>query len=197
MATLRKLSNYNGALEAATKYDGTLWRDLPISDQTDPTGASSPDFISLTRGGFTFSFQGFDGGSTVEYKTYRVELDHWADLSKGLEVHFRGTPTTDATGGVVMSIEYYLQKKAGNAITGTSVNVTKSIVAGGNTAGTEYYFSFPLTTASTGLSTMAVGDELIVNIKRLPTDGADTYGADFAFLEFGVHAAVGSNGEAL
>lgn len=195
--TRRKISDYLGNNEESTKYDGTLFADIEITDITDPNGAATPDYITITRGGFTFSTQGFDGSNTTEYKTYKVELSHWADLTKPLEVHFRGTPTNDSSGDVKMVIEYFLQKKNANGITGTSKSAKKTIVANGNTNATEYYFSFVLSTADVGLSTMENGDSLLINIKRIPSDSEDTYSADFALIEFGVHAAVNKNGTLL
>lgn len=176
-------------------YDGSLAVDMSINDISDPSGGATPDYRTISRGGFTFTTQGYDGGSTVEYKSYRVELAHDTDPSKGYEVHFRGTPTTDATGDVRMVLEYALQKKAGNIVTGSTKTAIKSILANGNTNGTEYYFSFPITTADTGLATMEKGDSIWFNIKREPANAADTYGADFAQIEFGVHGFIDSNGE--
>lgn len=178
---------------AAVDFDGSKKVDCIVNEITDAGGANAPDVASLTRGGFFFRFPVFDGGSTIEWKTYRVEIPHDARIASGLEVHFRGTPTTDATGTVRMVVEYALQKKAGDVVAGTTKVDTETIVAGGNTAGTEYYFSFPLTTADTGLATMAIGDSLLINIKRDPTQ--DTYGDDFAQIEFGMHCGLGALGE--
>jgi len=175
--------------------DGSKKVDCIINEITEASGSASPDQISLTRGGFAFRFDAYDGGGTTEWKTYRVEIPHDALISAGLEAHFRGTPTTDGTGDVRMLIEYALQKRAGNAVAGSTKVVTQTIAAGGNTAGTEYYFAFPLTTADTGLATMAVGDSLYINIKREPANASDTYASDFAQIEFGVHCGIGSLGE--
>lgn len=176
-------------------YDGSLAVDMPINDISDPTYASTPDYRTISRGGFTFTTQGYDGGSTVEYKSYRVELAHDTDPASGYEVHFRGTPVDDTTGDVRMVVEYVLQKKAANVVAGGTKTAIRSIVAGGNTAGTEYYFSFPLLPTDTGLSTMEIGDSLWLNIKREPANAADTYGADIAQIEFGVHGYINSLGE--
>lgn len=195
--TRRKISEYLGNSEDATKYDGTLYADLEITDITDPKGAATPDYITINRGGFTFSTQGFDGSNITEYKTYKVELSHWADLTKPLEVHFRGTPTNDSSGDVKMRIEYFLQKKNANGVTGTYKSDIKTITANSNTNATEYYFAFLLSKSDTGLSTIENGDSLLINIKRIPSDPEDTYTSDIALIELGVHAAVDKNGTSL
>lgn len=192
--TIFSIADIN-ALFPKLDLDGSKKQDCIINEISDPAGANAPDVISLSRGGFTFRFEAYDGGSTNEWKTYRVEIPHNALISAGLEAHFRGTPTTDLTGDVRMVLEYALQKKVGNVVAGGTKEAVKSILANGNTNGTEYYFSFPLTTADTGLATMAAGDSLFFNIKREPANGADTYAGDIAQIEFGVHCGIGSLGE--
>lgn len=177
--------------------NGTNAVDMSINEITDPNGAAAPNFVSLVRGGFTFSTVEFAGtGSTKEFRSYRVELAHNTDPSKGYEVHHRATPTDNGTGDVKMFIEYCLQKKAGNAIAGTTKSAIKTILTNGNTNGTEYYFSFHITIADTGLATMEKGDSLLINICRLASDAADTFTGGMAFIEFGVHGFSDSTGEA-
>jgi len=169
----------------------TVWEDLQVPGMSVGAGPSSPDLIHFA-GSVTLSVYGFDGGSTLEQVYFTCQIPHARKVGSTIYPHVHWAPTTAGAGNVKWNLEYTWQNWDATFGASTTISVT---AAAGGTAWYHHLTSFP-TITGTG---MGISSILVCRLYREPSDIADTYGADAAFLAFDIHYeidTVGSRQEA-
>lgn len=157
------------------------WEDLRFpATAMNPSGAPGAMSADADNGWLTAGAT----GTSVAYAI--VQLPHaWLEGSS-LYPHVHWCKTTSASGAVVWEMAYRWAP-IGATMDAAFTAVTASAVAAGtpdtNTANRHLLTSFGELTAVG----RRISDMLIVRISRLGSDGADTYGAAAALLEFDIH----------
>jgi len=193
MATLRKLSNYNGALEAETKFDGTNAVDFFPAIIANPTGGTAPDDGSVTVLGVSIPALLF---ATGEANGIKVELNHNYKDNGYLDIHIRAFATNTAVGNVSFTYNFIILGSPAETVkqarAGTTITLTGVVATGDLAAGRYMYLSGTINAVSLNIKS---GEMLTGILTR--TTPATSYSGDVAVEEIGFHAAVGSNGEVL
>jgi len=175
-------TDYTGIEAAGTLvFNGAavVWEDLQVPGMVVGTGASAPDFINFA-GTTTLKVYGFDGGNTLEQVYFIAQTSHSRKVGSNIRAHVHWTPTTAGTGDVKWNLEYTWQNQSATFGASTTISVT---APAGGTAWYHTYSAFP-EIVGTGKEMSSI---LVCRLYRDPSDVADTYAADAAFLSVDFH----------
>lgn len=175
----------------------TMWDDLMIPGHgVKTTGSSPPDLMTVFGPSSTIDYYAFDGGSTLEQVYFSLQLPHkWKEGSTIYpHVHFAPTSTNtgDTTPRVVRFTLEYTWANVGAAFgNSTTINLDSDPFVP-NTS----LWSHLLCKNGTGISGTGktLSSMLMCRLFRDPTDNADTYPQDAAFLQFDIHYEIDSLG---
>jgi len=184
--------------------DGTMvaagaaltYRDeYTAGDWVNPVGGAPPDPVTVTIGGVAFRLLGFDGNNTTEWTANSFEIQHDIAIdalnaeTEKLEWHVHFMPSNNEAGDVKWRFEYCILPLAAVAIPQTTVTSIVTLLA--NTQYKHYIASVELPKPAGGYH---IGDIILFNIKRIPTDEQDTYGSDALLLKTALHVPVDTLG---
>lgn len=167
----------NGTL----KYNGSaiVWDDISLSGLSfAPGGAAAPSLISFVDAN-TIVY-GFSGASTTERLYLSTEMKHDYKEGSDIDFHIHWTPTTNNTGNVKWQVYYTWQTVDGTFSAPTLLTVT---TAARGTAWQNTISNFGLISGAGKI----INSQLVIQVFRVPTDGADTYPDNAAFIAFGIH----------
>lgn len=173
---------------------GGRWDDVQLLTVARTVGGVSAVSAGLYRGGLYLLE--FTQNQTKElYGSIELPHDYMEGTSLVLHVHW-ATNSTDATGGGVRwECEYSLANPTdGSAETYTaSVQSTQTVAAGNRQYTTNSFDIATITNVGGTISTL-----FSFTIRRLGTDGADTYPVSAFIKSFALHIqkdTIGSNGQ--
>jgi hypothetical protein len=175
-------TNYSAFESDGTlEFNGTatVFDDLRIPGLSVKLGASAPDLAAFLGAGNLLVLR-FDGGATTEQVYFTVQLPHSYKEGSNITPHVHWSAVDGNAGNVHWQLEYTWQN-----IDGTFPAVT-TITATDATSGTAWDHQKAAFSAITGTG-KTISSMLVCRLFRDPTDGADTYGSDAAFLEFDFH----------
>jgi hypothetical protein len=164
------------------------WDDLRVSGLEVAKGASAPDLAAFGPSG-NLLVNRFDGAGTMEQVFFAIQMPHSMLFSSTMELrpHIHWSPTSEASGNVKWSLEYSWSNINDIFYAPTTISVVDDA---GGTAWRHKIAGFPYITG-TGKSLSSM---IVCRLYRDPTDAADTYGADAAFIEFDFHVQFDSRG---
>lgn len=160
-----------------------------------PAGASAPDVGSYTIGSVATRLYAFDGGTTTETLCNTFEMPHDLDaagVNAGtykMEVHVHYMPSDNNAGDVNFYFDWCYIPVNGAAESKTSIALTKTIAANSKYKHYIVGAEMPVPTA-----TYVLGDIILFNVRRVPTDDLDTYGSDVLFLQTALHVPINDFG---
>jgi hypothetical protein len=168
---------------------------LPSSEWIPSGGGAAPDSVAFTIGGVAFTFKTFDGNATTETMSSTFEIIHGIDLDNLnnntllAEIHTHGMASTTAAGDVKIFFDLvYLPANGAPIAWGTfSTLITIS-------ANQQYYHKLSGVELPKPTSGFGIGDNVIVQYRRNPSDVQDTYGADWIFMQCALHMPFNSKG---
>lgn len=165
----------------ATVYDDINKSLLPLS-----TGVGVPDIIAVN--GDTFlRVRAFDGNTLIERLGESLEILHGYEEGSNIIPHLHWAPTTNGSGDVKWQLRYmWLNRDE----TFTSAQTISVVVPAGGVAWKENRTSFPEINGAG----KQIGSRFVFVLFRDPTDAQDTYAADAAAFDFGVHYRMDMNG---
>lgn len=177
----------------STRYDDLL----PSSEWNTPSGGAAPDNTLITIGGVSRYFKTFDGNATQEEMGNTFEILHGVDinsLNSGAilaEIHTHGFGVATGSGDVKIffDMSYMPVNGVPVAMPTQSVILTPVTAQAHRVAGVTF--------AKPAGVTYNIGDHILVNYRRTPTDAQDTYTNDWAFVQCAMHMpldGVGSRG---
>jgi hypothetical protein len=168
---------------------------LPSSQWIAAAGSTAPDLVSYTIGGVAFNFWSFDGGSTTEAMTNNFEIIHGIDVAAlntevvKAEIHTHGFASTTGSGNVRILINMSYMPVDAAPIALLQKEIIISIYAN-----QQYYHKMQGVEFAKPTSGFNVGDKILVKYTREPGNAADTYAADWAFLQCAMHMPFNSKG---
>lgn len=143
-------------------------------------GGSAPDLLASVLASGTLRLYGFDGGSTTEQIYFTIQLPHSYKEGSDLYAHVHWMPVNTNAGNVKWQLEYSVISIGATFGAPTTISVT---TAAAGIAWRHQISSFP-TISGSGLT---ISNILIGRLFRNPTDGADTYESDAAYLGLDIH----------
>lgn len=189
----------------AVAADGTLslagaataWDDLMIpGTSVKITGNSPPDMAGGFVGDNTLDLYVFDGNNTLEQVFFTVQMPHNWKQGSTIYPHVHFSPTSTNTGDtnervVRFSLEY-TWANIGDTFGATNTLNLDSDPFVPNTSQWKHLLAKNGTgIAGTGKTLSSM---LVCRLFRDPSDNADTYPQDVAFLQFDVHYEIDSLG---
>lgn len=172
-----------GATQANFTLSGDNNIDVHPVFAFDPSGASSPDYGTVTIQGITYPTQLW---AENEHLTVKFELNHEYDNGGRVDIHARLFPINDNAGTVNFEFQYFVQRSDGTSAAGETLSLGTTIEANDKTNNIGRYMSALLDTTN-----RVSGDMIIGTFKRV----AGTYGSDVSVSEIGMHIAVGATGD--
>jgi len=168
---------------------------LPSSQWIASASSAAPDLVSYTIGGVAFNFWSFDGVSTIEAMTNSFEIIHGIDVNAlntdivKAEIHTHGFASNNNSGNVriLINMSYIPVDAAPIAYAPISIIIPIS-------ANQQYYHKVRGVEFNKPTSGFNVGDQILVKYTREPGNAADTYAADWGFLQCAIHMPFNSKG---
>lgn len=169
--------------------DATNWNDINMSLLPLATGANVPSIIAVNSATY-MKVRAFNGVGTLNELGAGCELLH--DYKEGSDIipHVHWAPTTNGSGNVKWQLAYMWVERDGTFASETVISVTATTPG---VAWKEQRSSFP---AISGAG-KHIGARFHFVLFRNPADAADTYAADAAAFDFGIHYerdTIGSRG---
>lgn len=165
------------------------------SDYVQPLGGTPPDDATVTIGGVAFRLKAFDGTNTAEYQANSFEMAHdlaFDEINAGtakIEVHVHFMPSDNNSGTVKWWFDWAYLPNGGAPISMASVSMKNTFAIN------KQYFHMlagvELTVPAGGYD---IGDVILFNIRRTPTDEEDTYGSDALFIKCALHVPINDFG---
>lgn len=187
--TVSKLANYDG-------FQQTRYRDEYVAGEwLAALGSTTPDDVTANINGINIRLKAFDGVNTTEWMSNMFEINHDVDITAlnaetvKLEWHVHFLPSDNNAGDVKWHFEYIYLPNGGGAISQATVTAIKTVDA--NTQYTHLIVGAELPKPAGGYN---IGDLIVFNIKRIPTDNEDTYGSDAYFIKTALHVPVDGTG---
>jgi hypothetical protein len=167
--------------DGTLKFNGaaTNWNDINKSLLPLSTGANVPSIIAV-NGATYIKVRAFNGVGTLNELGEGCEVLH--DYKEGTDIqpHLHWAPTTAAAGNVKWQLAYMWVERNGTYGSETVISVT---TAAAGVAWQEQRVDFP---AISGVG-HTIGSRFQFVLFRNPADVADTYAADAAAFDFGLH----------
>jgi hypothetical protein len=159
--------------------DATVWEDLRIPGTSTQLGASAPDLGAFLGSG-NILVPRFDGNATTEQVFFTAQLPHSYKEGTNITPHIHWTPTDTNSGNVHWQLEYSWANIGSAFSAPTTITVTDAA------SGTAWDHQVAGFSAISGTG-KTISSMLSCRLFRDPTDAADTYAYDAAFLEIDFH----------
>jgi hypothetical protein len=187
-------------LDFVTGFRRVEYDDIyPDDGWLTPQGAAAPDPVTATIGGVPLRVRSFDGANTEEVMSNTFEIIHGValdmvnDETLKLEWHAHVAPSTTGAGTARIFFDYMYWPVCNGAISAPvpcdSVYVDIEIEADSQYCHYVEGVEIPMPTGG-----IQIGGKFGINIRRTPTDEADTYEADVFVLQAAMHAPFDSRG---
>lgn len=164
----------------------TAWNDINMPANALTLGAAAPDSITLFGSGGIKGL-GFNGNATEESVHGAAELLHGYIEGTNIDFHVHWMPTTADAGNVKWQLEYSWMNMDGTFSAPTTISV---VIAAGGTAWVHKVTDIG--------EISGAGKEIIsafvFRLFRDPADEDDTYAADAALIQAGIHYQVDTLG---
>lgn len=193
------VTNAAGEIVAYTDANGfheIRYRDEYTSgDWTTPSGSSAPDTVSITIGGFVTTVTAFDGNTTTEVKSNEFEIAHDLPIDAinsgmlKIEAHAHCSPSTNNAGNVKWHFEWIYKPVNAAPISMTTLTFIVEVAAN-----QQYWHLLGGVELPIPAGGYHIGDIIKFNIKRIPTDGDDTYANDIYLDKVALHVPTDGNG---
>ena len=172
---------------AQSELDDARWDDLRFPAQgINPAGAAGPPTVDDTAFPGTLLFS----GSAENTIAGVAQMPHRWKIGSAIRPHIHYAKTTSAAGGVVWQWRYRAAN-AGDVFPAYSAwTAAEAGVPHSNTADKHAIDSFPELDMTNGRESALI----CWQIRRLPSDAADTYSSDVRFFEFDLHYQSDKNG---
>lgn len=172
--------------------DATAWEDTQVPALSITTGATAPSLTPGFAGSASLQTYYFQGGGAINDQCwFSVQLPHSYKENSNIIPHVHWSPTTDVASGndtVVWELTYTWQSF--NATFAGATTITCKSAGGANAQWDHVIAPFAsITGTSKGISSI-----MVCRLRRLDSDGSDTYGTNAAFLGFDIHYEVDSFG---
>jgi hypothetical protein len=179
--------NIDCGTDKTVELQETVWNDINFPGSALSQGvANKPDSISILSSGGIRAY-GFDGNATLEELHGSGEILHDWKEGTALHPHVHWMPTTTNAGNVKWNIEYSWQNIDGTFSAPTTISVTAAA------GGTAWVHKRSETTTISG-SGLNINNAIVFRVYRDPTDVADTYPDDAAFIQVGFHYEIDTIG---
>jgi hypothetical protein len=159
------------------------------------SGAAAPDSVGVTIGGVARQMYSFDGNNTQERLSGSFEIPHDYAYGKEIEVHVHFRPSTTGTGNVKWFFDY---EKSGVNLSGATTIISpveKTTISAICSIGTaSQYAHYVFSIGNLPDTDYHIGEKIGFNIRRNPSDGDDTYGADVLLEQISLHVPVDTAG---
>lgn len=159
--------------------EASNWNDINKSLLPLSTGANVPSIIAV-NGAARLKVRAFNGIGTVNELGESLELLHDYKEESDITPHLHWCATTASAGNVKWQLAYMWVDRDGTFGAETVISVT---VAASGVAWKEQRTNFP---AISGAG-KHIGSRFVFVLFRDPSDVADTYAADAAAFDFGIH----------
>jgi hypothetical protein len=144
----------------------------------------------------------FNGVNTEERASASFEIQHDIDTTAVnneddfIEAHIHWMPSTNDAGDVVWFFDYCVAKVNALPIPQTTLAVVGSCEADCQFKHqiSPFYDDGTIIRVPVPSGGFGIGDVIIFNIRRTPTDDRDTYPADAIMIKVALHVPVNSNG---
>ena len=163
------------------------WDDFRVPGHSTKTGSSAPNLVAFGPSGNLFCLA-FNGAATLEQVYFAMQLPHHYKEGSDIRPHVHWTPTTNDAGNVKWQFEYFWANAATDVF---GAPTTLSVVDAASGAAWTHQKSFFPVISGTGKK---ISSMLMCRLFRDPSDAADTYAHEAAFLEFDFHYQVDSTG---
>jgi hypothetical protein len=177
--------------------DSTVWDDLMIPGfAVKTTGTSPPDFTTVFAGSGNIDYYAFDGASLLEQVYFSVQMPHCWKEGGTIYPHVHFAPTSTNTGDLNSRVVRFSLEYTWAAINGTFGSpATFTMDSAGFVPNTSQWKHL-LCTNNTGIAGTGktLSSVLMCRLYRDPTDAADTYPQDVAFLSFDLHYEIDALG---
>ena len=194
-ATTATVKNVNsGDVEIDTPANKTMvlvepcYRDEYPANIVPASGAAAPDSVGHTIGGVARQLYSFDGVNTTESLSGSFEIPHDYMLGGDIEVHIHWRPATTGTGVVKWFFEWEYSAVMAAPAAQTALTAKYTI------ATNMQYYHLLTTFGNLPDLNFAIGGKIGFNIKRIPSDGEDTYVADALLEQVALHVPVDTLG---
>lgn len=164
------------------------WRDEYPAVIVPASGSAAPDSVAHTIGGIARQLYSFDGVNTEERLSGSFEIPHDYMIGQPIEVHIHWRPSTTGTGVVKWFFDWELSKVHQAPSAQTTLTITSEITSA------SQYVHFITTFGNLPALDYGIGDKIGFNIRRTPSDAADTYGADALLEQVALHIPVDTLG---
>jgi hypothetical protein len=176
--------NQGGTFFGRVTYRPTYWDDSQVPGLAIVGGSTAPGLINFA-GSSDVKVYGFDGGSRDEEAHFSIQLSHAYKEGTDLEPHLHwcetAAPTSASDTNVVWSMTYSIQNVDGTFSAPTTLYATNSIT-GTNWTHLIAGFDPDIDGADLKISSVLVG-----SVKRIASNGSDTYDKDAALLSLDFH----------
>jgi hypothetical protein len=181
----------SGANKTAV-FDPVVYDDFVPAVTVLATGSASPDVVNHTIQGVLGSYYGFDGGSTEERLTIKIELYHGYKVGSNIEIHVHAMPSTNNSGEVVWHFDYFYSRINAAPEAG-SVAFSKQFTVAANKQYNDYTVAIGTISGAPGGTPLNIGDFIIGTLRRTPT-APDTYPDDMLLKQIAAHCQLDTLG---
>lgn len=149
---------------------------------------ASPDLTNHTIGGVARRIYAFNGATTEERLSSSFEIPHDYAYGQPIEVHAHFRPSTTGSGDVKFFFDWEHSPAQGAPASQTTMTLVHTINAD------EQYYHLIKSFGDLPDLGFRLGDKIGFNIRRTPTDAADTYAADVLLEQVALHVPIDSDG---
>ena len=165
-----------------------VYRDEYPSSILPAGGSAEPDDVNVTIGGVYRRMYSFDGSSTEERLSGSFEIPHDYMYGEDIEVHIHVRPSTTGTGVFKFFFDWEHSPAQGDPAAQTALTLTHEITAD------EQYKHLIIAFGNLPDLGYQLGDKIGFNLRRHPTDAADTYTGDVLFEQIALHVPCDTQG---
>jgi len=151
-------------------------------------GVATPDLADHTIGGVNRRLYAFDGATTSEEITGSFEIPHDYMYGEDIEAHIHVRPATTGTGVFKFFFDWEHSPANEAPAAQTSLTLTYDITTN------KQYYQLVVSFGNLPDLGFELGDKIGFNLRRDPTDGADTYTGDILFEQVALHIPCDTNG---
>ena len=179
----------------------TVWDDLQIpGTSVKATGNSPPDLAGGFAGDNTLDLYVFDGVNTLEQVFFTIQIPHRWKQGSTIRPHVHISPTSTNGGDTNARVIRFSLEYTWANINGTFGASATLLLDSDPFVPNTSQWKHLLAKNATGIdgTGKTLSSMLVCRLYRDPSDSADTYPQDVAFLQFDIHYEIdslGSSGE--